>query len=50
MSIEAKHGGNWHSGGTLMVMEIKALLMRHFNITPDGQEEIAVRADYGREA
>ncbi len=24
------------------------LLMRHFNITPDGQEEIAVRADYGR--
>ena len=25
-----------------------ALLMRHFNITPEGREEIAVLADYGR--
>jgi hypothetical protein len=24
------------------------LPMRHFNITPDGQEEITARADFGR--
>jgi hypothetical protein len=49
-SYAAPTGPDWGWRIELSAPRPSALLIRHFNLMPDGPEEIAVQAEYGRGA